>query len=336
MIRAFLVRRLLISLPVLLGCCFASFMLIRIGNADPAVSIAGPMADAAEVARVRTGLGLDQPLITQFAVFMGKLAHGDLGMSWVSGQPVLKEMGDRFAASLELVFISLLLSLLIAVPVGVHVARHPGGWTDQISRLLSSLFYSVPSYWLGLMMIFVFFFHLNWAPAPMGRLPVDMLSPPTITGSNLIDGALAGQWDVVAAQLRQIALPVITLVVTSFAPLLKQTRAICLDVLGSEYIRLSRAYGYRTSTVIRIVLRNSLVPLVTFTGTELTALLASVTLIEYVFSWGGLGQWGLNSILSGDYAAVQGYILVLSLFSIVVFAVVDLLVLVAEPRAGRR
>jgi peptide/nickel transport system permease protein len=336
MIKWFLWRRFIITLPVLLGSCFLAFMLIRLGGSDPAAALAGPLADVSEVDRVRRNLGLDQPLLKQFYLYMGQVLHGDLGKSWLSGLPVTEEIADRFPASLELVLVSLVLAISLALPIGLMAARRPNGWADQISRLLSSLLYSMPAYWLALMTIFLVFYRLGWAPAPMGRLPLEIMPPDRITGSYLIDGLLAWDMTVVRAQAAQMVLPVLCLTVTAFAPILKQVRAIAVDIMNSEYIRLARAYGYRPGTILRITARNGLVPIATFIGAEITALLSSVALIELIFAWGGLGQWGLNAIIRGDYAAIQGYVLVLSLFSIGVFMVVDLLVLIAEPRAGRR
>lgn len=335
-IRIFLLRRLVITVPVLLGACFATFMLVRIGAVDPATALAGPLADASEIDRLRRNLGLDRPLLEQFADYIGRLAHGDFGKSWQSGLPVTEEIGTRIGATLELVVVSLLLSLAIAVPAGLRAAQRPNGVVDQVSRAASSLLYAVPPYWLGLMLIYALFFRAGVAPAPMGRLPMDVFPPPFVTGSNLVDAVLAGEPGVIGAQLRQMSLPVLCLTVTAVAPMLKQVRAIAIDVVGSEYMRVARAYGYKPSTMTRIVLRNSLVPTLTFVGGELASLLATTALIEFIFAWGGMGQWGLNAILAGDYAAVQGFVLVLSLFSIVVFAVVDLLVLVSEPRAAAR
>ena len=336
MIRAFLWRRLLITVPVLIGACLATFLLVRLGGVDPATALAGPLADATEVDRLRRTLGLDQPLLEQFGRYLLRLAHGDFGRSWQSGLPVTEEIGTRIAATMELVFISLFLALAIALPVGLRSARTPNGLCDQVSRATSSLFYAVPPYWLALMAIYALFFRAGIVPAPMGRLPMEILPPPMVTGSNLVDALIAGDFAIIPAQLWQMLLPVLCLTITAVAPLLKQIRAIAMDVMASEYMRVARAYGYKPRTMTRIVLRNGMVPILTFVGGELASLLATTALIEFIFAWGGLGQWGLNAIIAGDYAAVQGFVLVLSLFSIVIFMLVDLVVLVSEPRASLR
>jgi ABC-type dipeptide/oligopeptide/nickel transport system permease component len=151
-----------------------------------------------------------------------------------------------------------------------------------------------------------------------------------------VDSVLAGQWATARVAAGQLALPVILFSIIVAAPIIKHTRAISLEVLGSDYVRYAKSQGLRPRTVRRIALRNSITPVLTFIGTELTGLLASVSLLELIFAWGGLGQWGLNAILTGDFAAVQGYVLVLAVFSVAVFVVIDVLVLLLEPRATLR
>jgi peptide/nickel transport system permease protein len=189
---------------------------------------------------------------------------------------------------------------------------------------------------MGLMAILIFFYVLRWAPAPMGRLGLDMVAPPVVTGSVLLDSLLAGDWQAVRSAAGQLVLPVACFALVAAAPIIKQTRAIAIEVLSSDYIRFARASGFSRATIRRIALRNALSPILTFLGTEITSLLAAASLIEYIFSWGGLGQLGLNAILLGDFAVVQGYVLALALFSVVVFAIVDLAVLLLEPRSYRR
>lgn len=335
-VRQFLQRRLLMVVPILLGITFLTFMLLRIGEQDPVAMLAGPMADEAALAEIEAELGLDRPFFVQFGVYVGKLAQGDLGKSWQSSERVADEIRNRLPASLELLLFSVFLGAIVGVPVGLRSAQRPNGAFDQISRFVSLLGFSVPTYWIALMAIFVFFFLLQWAPAPLGRLSIAAFPPPDITGSYLIDSLLTGNWDTAWSAASQLTLPVILFSIIVAAPIIKHTRAISLEVLGSDYVRYARAQGLRPRTVRRIALRNSITPILTFIGTELTGLLAAVSLIELIFAWGGLGQWGLNAILTGDFAAVQGYVLVLALFSVAVFIVIDFLVLLLEPRATLR
>jgi len=332
----FLVRRLLLVLPLLLGVLFFTFMLVRLSGQDPTAKIAGPTATAAEIELVRAQLGLDQPLFTQFLIYLGRVVQADLGRSWVSQQPVLHDVLERVPVTLELLLWGVGIGALVGIPVGLRAAFRPDGAFDQISRFVSLLGFSTPTYWLGLVMLLVFFYLLDLAPPGMGRLSLMLSPPPRITGSYLIDGLIAGDLEAAHSAFAQLVLPVLCIAIISAAPIIKQTRAITLEVLASDYIRYARAQGLEPAMIGRMALRNAATPVVTFLGTELTGLVGTTALIEYVFAWGGLGQWGLNAIITGDFAAVQGYVLALALFSVIVFLLVDLAVLLLEPRAGTR
>lgn len=333
MMLRFLARRALLLLPLLLGVLFLTFMLVRIGGQDPSAMLAGPTASAAEIALVRAELGLDRPIWVQFARYLGQVAQGDLGRSWISNRPVLVDLLERAPATLELLLWGVGLGAAIGIPVGLRAAQRPDGLFDQVSRLLSLLGFSTPTYWLGLVMLFVFFFLLDLAPPGMGRLSLMLTPPPAVTGSYLIDGLLAADLAVARSAFAQLVLPVVCIAIVSAAPILKQTRAIALEVLASEYVRYARAQGLPRDEIRRIVLRNAATPVVTFVGTELAGLVGTTALIEYVFAWGGVGQFGLNAIIQGDFAVVQGYVLLLALFSVLVFLVVDVVVVLIEPRA---
>lgn len=332
----FLLRRALMVIPLLVGVVFITFMLVRVGGLDPVGKLAGPTATQAEFEIIREELGLDQPLLKQFAIYAGKVVQGDLGESWLSNRPVLDDMMDRAVVSLELLFWGVGLGALIGIPVGLRAAFRPNGRFDQVSRVMSLLGFSIPTYWLGLVSIFTFFYLLEWAPPPLGRLNLLISPPDLVTGSYLIDGLLAMNWTVAYSAAAQMVMPVICLAIVSAAPIIKQTRAIALEVMVSDPVRYGRACGLPPDAMRKLVLRNSAVPVVTFVGTEITGLVGTMSLIEYVFAWGGLGQYGLNAIISGDFTAVQGYVLALALFSVVVFLAIDIIVHLIEPRSELR
>lgn len=333
-LQRFLLRRIAFSLPLLLGVLFFTFMLVRLSGQDPVALLAGPTASVQELELVRRELGLDQPMVVQFGIYVAKVASFDLGKSWLSNKPVLSELIERVPVTFELMFWGVLLGALIGIPVGLRAAFRADGWFDQFSRFLSLLGFSIPTYWLGLVMLFVFFFLLDWAPPGMGRISLIVTPPPRITGSYLIDGLLTANWEAVHSAFAQLVLPVICVAIVASAPIIKQTRAMALEVLGRDYVRLARAAGLPEGDVRRIVWRNALVPVMTFIGTEITGLVGTASLIEYVFAWGGMGQYGLHAITSGDFAVVQGYVMMLALFSILVFIVVDVLTFLLEPRAA--
>ncbi|MBM3505419.1 MAG: ABC transporter permease [Alphaproteobacteria bacterium] len=329
----FLVRRLLLVVPLLVFIAFLNFMLVRISGQDPTALIAGPTATGGELAMVRAELGLDRPLHEQFLVYIGNILTWNLGQSWVNKRSVLNDIWLRLPITLELLFWGVGLGALIGIPVGLRAARHHDGRFDQLARFLSLLGFSTPTYWLGLVMILVFFYFLNWAPPAMGRISLLMTAPPVVTGSYLLDGLIAQKWDVVQSAFAQLVLPVTAMAIVAAAPIIKQARAIALDVQGSEFVRSAQAAGLSGAVIRRMVAKNSATPVITFVGTELTALIGTASVIEYIFSWGGLGQWGLQAIIQADFMVVQGYVLTLALFSVLVFLVIDVAVFLLEPRA---
>jgi ABC-type dipeptide/oligopeptide/nickel transport system permease component len=330
----FLLRRLLLIGPLLFVVMFVTFMLVRIGGQDPVALLAGPTASTQELELVRRQLGLDRPVWAQFAIYVGNVLGGDLGRSWLSNRPVLGDILERIPVTLELLFWGVGLGALIGIPVGLLAAFRPDRAFDQASRVLSLVGFSIPTYWLGLLMLFVFFYLLGWAPPGMGRISLMATPPSRITGSYLIDGLLTGDMEATYSAAAQLVLPVLCVAIISAAPIIKQTRAIALEVTASDYVRYARAAGLPHGEVRRLVLRNSRTPVMTFVGTEITGLVGTTSLIEYVFAWGGLGQYGLNAIIAGDFTVVQAYVLFLALFSVFVFIVVDVAVLLLDPRAA--
>lgn len=332
---SFLFRRFLMAIPMVIGILFVTFMLVRIGSLDPVGLLAGPTATQAEFDMIRSNLGLDEPLWRQFTIYVSNVLQGDLGRSWLSNREVLTDLKERSIPSLELLFWGVGLGALIGIPVGLAAAFRPNGTFDQVSRIASLLGFSIPTYWLGLVMLFVFFYLLRWAPPGMGRMSFMIPPPDFVTGSYLIDGLLQANWRAARSAAAHLVLPVICMAIISAAPIIKHTRAIALEVMSSDAVRYARACGLPRPMVRRIVMRNSATPVITFVGTEITGLVGTLSLIEYVFAWGGVGQYGLNAIVRGDFTAVQGYVLALAFFSVIVFLVVDVVVHLIEPRAGR-
>lgn len=330
----FLLRRVALLVPLLLVVAAGTFALLRLGGQDPSAMLAGPTATADEITRLRADYALDRPLPVQFLLWLGKVLHGDLGQSWISNRPVLAELLERAPASLELLVLGVLIGALVGVPVGLLSALRRGRATDHIARMLSLLGYSIPTYFLGLAMLLVFFYVLEWAPPGMGRLSLMLTPPARVTGSFLLDALLSGDLEAAHSAAAQLVLPVACIAILCAAPIIAQTRGIALNVLASPAIAYAEAQGLPPYTIARIALRNAATPVITFIGAELVGLVGSGSLIEYVFAWGGTGQFGLDAIVKGDFAVVQGYVLLLAVFSVVVFLAVDLLVLALEPRAG--
>jgi ABC-type dipeptide/oligopeptide/nickel transport system permease component len=328
--------RLLGAVPTLFGVLVITFLITRALPGDPAAFFAGPAATKEAVEQIRAKLGLDRSLPVQFGVYLRDLAHGDLGASLSTGQPVLTELQQRLPASLELTGCGLALAAIVGLPLGVLAATRPGSWIDQLCRLFVTLGVSLPSFFLGLLLIYVFYFRLGWAPAPLGRLDVFASAPEKITGFYLVDTLLRGDLATFRSAAAQLVLPTVTLGLFALAPLARMTRAAMLEALASDYVKAARAAGLSASRIlIAYALRNALLPVVTTLGMVFSYLLGINVLVEKVFAWPGIGSFSFEALLAGDYAAVQGFILTMGLLFVLLNLAVDLLYGVIDPRVKR-
>lgn len=328
------VRRIVLSLPILFGVLLFTFLLVRVGQNDPVGILAGPNASEYEINAIRAAYKLDQPVWVQFVEYVKLVLQGDLGKSWLSNRPVLDELLTRLPATLELVLFGCLVGAAVGVWAGLHSALRANQPFDQWSRVLSLLGFGMPTIFLGLAVVFLFFFVLGWAPPPMGRIDLMITAPKDVTGSYLIDALITGDMAAARSAAGRLMLPCGVVAIVFAAPLVKQTRAIALDVMAGDYVRYARAAGLPEKMVRRMIWRNSIVPVLTYGASELTAMFGAATVLELIFSWGGVSQFGLTAILKGDFAVVQGYVLMMCVIAIVIFAITDLLVQKLEPRAA--
>ncbi len=327
--------RLLQAVPTVFGILVVCFLLTRALPGDPAAYFAGPMADAESIEEVRKTLGLDKPLLVQFITYVGDLAQGDLGMAVSTGQPVISELASRLPASLELTLGALVLSFMIAVPLGVLAATRPNTWVDHICRFLVTAGVSLPTFFTGLALMYVFYYLLGWAPAPMGRLDMMYLPPESVTGFLTIDAIIAGEWEILGAALAQLALPLITLALFTLAPIARMTRAAMLQTLGSDFVRTARAAGLSGHRVlITCAFRNALLPVVTTLGMVFSFVLGANVLVEKVFAWPGIGSFAVEALVVSDYAAVQGFVLSMALLFVALNLLIDVIYTLIDPRVG--
>jgi ABC-type dipeptide/oligopeptide/nickel transport system permease component len=327
--------RLLSALPNLAGVVAITFILTRALPGDPAAYFAGAAATQEAIAQVRTQLGLDKPLLEQFFQYVAALARGDMGLSLTTGQPVAQELIARLPASLEMVFLALLLACAVALPLGVLAATRPGSWIDQLCRLVTTAGVSLPTFFTGLLLAYVFYFLLGWAPSPMGRLDPMFSPPPTITGLYLVDTALAGDWGLWWASFRQLILPVLTMAIFVLAPIARMTRASMLSVLSADFIRTARASGLSSGTVlVTYALRNALLPVVTTLGMVFGFMLGSSVIVEKVFGWPGVGSYAIDALTASDYAPVQGFVLAMGVLFVLLNLFVDVLYGLIDPRVS--
>jgi len=328
-------RRLLSAIPSVIGIVVISFALTRALPGDPAVYFAGAMADEESIAEVREALGLNRSLPEQFFIYVSNLLQGDLGLSLNTGLPVLEELMSRLPASLELTFTGLGLGVLIAVPLGMLAATRPGSWIDHLCRVLVTAGVSLPTFFTGLFLIYVFYYLLGWAPSPLGRLDFIYLPPPHVTGFYLIDTLIAGDFETFWATVRQLILPAITLCLFALAPLARMTRAAMLSALASEYVRTARANGLsRRKVLLTYAFRNASLPLLTTLGMVFSFLLGANVLVEKVFSWPGIGSFAIEALVASDYAAVQGFVLSMALLFVVVNLIIDVSLTLIDPRVS--
>ncbi len=326
-------QRLLSALPNLAGVVVITFLLTRAIPGDPAAYFAGGAATQEAVEQVRKQLGLDKPLLEQFFVYLGQLVKGDLGQSLTTGQPVLKELLLRLPASLEVVLLALLLSCAVALPMGVLAATKPGSWIDQLSRLITTAGVSLPTFFTGLLLAYVFYFLLGWAPSPLGRLNPMFSPPPTVTGLYLIDAALVGDPALWWASAKQLVLPVVTMALFVMAPIARMTRASMLAVLSADFVRTARASGLSNTTVlVRYALRNALLPVVTTLGMVFGFMIGSSVVIEKVFGWPGVGSYAIDALTASDYAPVQGFVLTMGILFVLLNLMIDVLYVLIDPR----
>ena len=328
------VLRIASALPAIFGILALTFVLMRVLPGDPASLFASsPSAGPEEIAAIRGRLGLDKPIPQQFALYLRDLATGDLGRSMTTGQPVLSDLRERLPASLELTMVAFLLAVVVALPLGIAAALRPGSVLDHAVRVLCTAGVSVPTFVSGLILVYLFYVVAGWAPDPTGRLDVFVTAPPDITGFLLVDTLLAGDVDAFRASLSQLVLPACTLALFVLAPLARITRASMLSVMGSDFIRAAEAAGLsRYRIVVVYGLRNALLPVLTVSGTVISAMLGASVLVEKVFAWPGVASYSVDALMSGDYAPVQGFVLLMACIYVVVNLAIDLLYRAADPR----
>ncbi len=329
-------KRLLLAIPTLIGVLVISFSLTRALPGDPAVYFAGAMADETSIQQVREQLGLDRSLPYQFLAYCQNLAQGELGQSLSTGQSVSSEISTRLPASLELTLFGLFLALIIAIPLGILAALKPNTWVDHICRILVTSGASTPIFFSGLFLMFVFYYLLGWAPSPVGRLDLIYLSPPEVTGFYTIDSLIIGDYETFWAALSQLVLPAATLALCALAPIARMTRSSMITALESEYVKAAKANGISARVRIYVyALQNASLPLLTVIGLVFGFLLGGNVLVEKVYSWPGIGTFAIDALISSDYAAIQGFVLIMAVLFVTLNLLIDILYTLFDPRMGR-
>ena len=302
---SFVARRLALAVPTLFGVLVVVFLLLYVAPGDPVQEMVGERADAATIARLRKQLRLDEPLHVQFTSYAGGILRGDLGRSYITGRPIVRDIAERFPKTLLLAGAAMLLASITGITIGVLSARHPGGWFDRLALGGAYLGISFPVYWVGLILILFFAVMLRWLP-PSGYGRVEYL-----------------------------ILPALALGSRSIAFLARVTRSSMLEVLGGDFVRTARAKGLRERVVVgRHALRTALIPIITVLGLDFGYYLTGSILTETIFSWPGLGRYVVNAIARRDLPAIQGSVLFLSVVFVTVNLLTDIAYAKADPRVA--
>jgi peptide/nickel transport system permease protein len=327
----YVVKRVLMVIPVLIGVSIIVFSLMRVFSPDPAPIVLGQHATEQTITAWRHAKGLDKPVITQYFDFVGGALKGDLGTSYYSKASVAAEIGARFPATIELALAAIIFASVVGILLGVIAAVKKNSVFDAAGTLLALVGVSIPIFWLGILFIMFFsgFLHL----LPSGGRIIPLLEPVHMTGFYMIDAAVQGNWAAFRDAGIHIILPALTLGMYSMAIITRMTRSTMLDTLGQDYIRTARAKGISEAKVVgKHALRNSMIPVTTVIGLQFGALLGGALLTESVFSWPGIGKFTVDCILKSDFPIVQGIVLLVAVIFVSVNLVADLFYAYLDPR----
>lgn len=329
----YILKRLLQLVPVLLGISLLVFAFLHLIPGDPALVLLGDRANPDQVAALRERMGLNEPLPLQYLSFLGSLLKFDLGESIFTGIPIWDEIRLRWPATFELSVSAMLIALLLGIPAGVIAAVRKNSLIDNLTMSGSLLGVSMPVYWLGLLLVYLFAVNLQWLP-PSGRIGIEAgYSFEPITGFFIFDALVQGNFAALKNILAHLLLPAITLSTIPLAILARITRSAMLEVLSQDYIRTARAKGLLELFVIgKHALKNAMLPVVTIVGLEFGTLLGGAILTETIFSWPGIGKWIYEGILQRDYPVVQGGVVFVALVFVLVNLIVDISYAFLDPR----
>jgi peptide/nickel transport system permease protein len=330
----YIALRVLLLVPVIAGVTLTTFLIARVVPGDPARMIVGEFATQDAVNQARHEFGLDQPLPVQYVTYIWHLAQGDLGSSYITRRPVLESLLQAAPATLELALAAMAIGIILGGTMGVLAAVRRGSAVDHVARLTAVAGASVPSFWIGLTALVVFYLWLGVLPGD-GRLEALRDAPRRVTGMYLVDSALAGDWATFASSARHLVLPAFTLGIAQTAAIARVLRASLLEALGQDYVRTARAKGVpERRVIVRHALRNALLPTVTVLGLQVGGLLEGAVLTETVFGWPGMGRFAVESIRYLDYPAVLGFTVVAATVFVVINLAVDVLYTILDPRVN--
>lgn len=327
----YITRRLVATIPTLLGVSIVVFLFIHLIPGDPATAMLRENAPAELAERIREDLGLNKPLYEQYAIYLGKILRGDLGRSLVTKNPVTDDLANRLPATIELSVMAILIAITIGIPAGILSAVQRNSIIDTASMFFALTGVSMPIFWLGLMAIFLFAVQLHWVPSGT-RIGVDTQLA-RITNFYLIDALIAGNLPAFGDLIHHLIMPAAVLSTVPLSILARMTRSSMLEALNQDYIRTAHAKGLRARVVVvRHALKNALLPVTTVIGLQVGFLFSGAILTETIFGWPGIGRWVFESIQFRDYPVVQSVTLVVALIFVLVNLIVDISYAFIDPR----
>jgi len=328
----YIAKRMLLLMPVLLGVTVLTFSISHVIPSNPAAVALGPQATPETIAALNAKWGLDQPIYVQYFHYLSGLLHGDLGTSLHSNRPVAKDLMAYFPATFELTAASMLVCLLCGIPLGIIAAVKKDKLIDHFTRFFSLIGVSVPVFWLGLLMLLVFYFMLGILPGG-SRLSPRTLPPDHVTGLYLLDSLLAGNWATFWESLVHLIMPAVCLGFAIIGVISRMMRSSMLGVLGEDYIKTAQAKGLRPRKVVyQHALRNSILPVITIGGVQFGHLLAGAVLTETIFSWPGMGSYTVKSIMYLDFQPIMGFTILIAVIYVLINLLVDILYVLFDPR----
>ena len=329
--RWYIVKRLAMLVPVMLGVSIIAFSLIHLAPGDPARTMLGERATQEQLNEIREKYGLDKPIYVQYGIWLNGVLHGDLGRSITTHEEVAKEIGDRFPNTMELAIAAMIFAVIVGVFAGIISATKQYSITDYTCMGVALFGISMPVFWLGIMLMMIFGVFLGWLPIG-GR--IDLLIPfQRVTGFMVFDSIITGNFPALISVLRHLILPAVALGTIPMAMIARVSRSSMLEVLRQDFIRTERAKGLSERMVIyKHAVRNAMVPVVTVIGLNVGLLLAGAILTETVFSWPGIGRLVVNAVYERDYPLVVGCILVFAIVFVIVNLITDILYTRIDPR----
>ena len=331
----YIIKRLLMLIPVLLGTSIIAFSLIHLAPGDPARTMAGEHASQRTINAIREKYGLDKPLYIQYGIWLNRALHGDMGRSIASNEYVTKEIVDRFPNTFELTFFAMILAIAIGTMAGIISASKQYSALDYTFMGIALFGVSMPVFWLGIMLMMIFGVYLRWLPIG-GRINI-LIPFHRITGFYLLDSIITGNFAALISTLRYLILPSTALATIPMATIARVSRSSMLEVLRQDFIRTERAKGLSERVVIyKHAVRNAMIPVITVIGLNFGLLLAGAILTETVFSWPGIGRYVVNAVRMRDYPAVQGCVLFFAFVFVIVNLVTDIIYVYIDPRIHYR